>query len=141
MMLKKQGRTSGMPAGIIAGLIIALLITMLLAGVTAILIAGEKIGEDKALYGSAASLLLGAALGGFCAARVIGEKKMIVSLIHGAVYYVIMLCVTAVFFEGRYENIWITGLLILGASISVGLLGKQSKKVTYKTHPKRIKMH
>jgi hypothetical protein len=64
MMLKKRGRTSGIPAGIFAGLITAMFITMLLAAVTAVLIAGEKIGEDKALFGSAASLLLGAAFGG-----------------------------------------------------------------------------
>ena len=134
MMLKKRGRTSGIPAGIFAGLITALLITILLAAVTAVLIAGEKIGEDKALFGSAASLLLGAAFGGICAANVAGERKMIICLIHGAVYYVTLLCVTAVFFEGRYENIWITGLLVLGASISVGLLVMRGRKRTYKPH-------
>ena len=134
MMLKKRGRTPGIPAGIFAGLITALLITILLAAVTAVLIAGEKIGEDKALFGSAASLLLSAALGGICAANVAGERKMIVCLIHGAVYYVTLLCMTAMFFEGRYENIWITGLLVLGASISVGLLGIQGRKRSYKPH-------
>jgi putative membrane protein (TIGR04086 family) len=134
MMLKKRGRTSGIPAGIFAGVITALLITILLAAVTAVLIAGEKIGEDKALFGSAASLLLGAAFGGICAANVAGERKMIICLIHGAVYYVTLLCVTAVFFEGRYENIWITGLLVLGASISVGLLVMRGRKRTYKPH-------
>jgi putative membrane protein (TIGR04086 family) len=134
MMLKKRGRTSGIPAGIFAGLITALLITILLAAVTAVLIAGEKIGEDKALFGSAASLLLGAAFGGICAANVAGDRKMIVCLIHGAVYYVTLLCMTAMFFEGRYENIWITGLLILGASISVGLLDMRGRKRTFKPY-------
>ena len=133
MMLKKRGRTSGIPAGIFAGLITAMFITMLLAAVTAVLIAGEKIGEDKALFGSAASLLLGAAFGGICAANVAGERKMIVCLIHGAAYYVTLLCMTAMFFEGRYENIWITGLLILGASVS-GLLGMRGRKRPYKPH-------
>jgi putative membrane protein (TIGR04086 family) len=134
MMLKKRGRTSGIPAGIFAGVITALLITILLAAVTAVLIAGEKIGEDKALFGSAASLLLGAAFGGICAANVAGDRKMIVCLIHGAVYYVTLLCMTAMFFEGRYENIWITGLLILGASISVGLLDMRGRKRTFKPY-------
>lgn len=134
MMLKKRGRTSGIPAGIFAGLITALLITILLAAVTAVLIAGEKIGEDKALFSSAASLLLSAAFGGICAANVAGERKMIVCLIHGAVYYVTLLCVTAMFFEGRYENIWITGLLVLGASVSVGLLVMRGRKRTFKPH-------
>jgi putative membrane protein (TIGR04086 family) len=134
MMLKKRGRTSGIPAGIFAGLITALLNTILLAAVTAVLIAGEKIGEDKALLGSAASLLLGAAFGGICAANVAGERKMVVCLIYGAVYYVTLLCMTAMFFEGRYENIWITGLLVLGASISVGLLVMRGRKRTYKPH-------
>lgn len=134
MMLKKRGSTSGIPAGIFAGLITALLITILLTAVTAVLIAGEKVGEDKALLGSAASLLLSAALGGICAANVAGERKMIVCLIHGAAYYVTLLCVTAMFFEGRYENILTTGLLILGASVSVGLLGMRGRKRTFKPH-------
>ena len=98
------------------------MITLLLAAITAGLIAGGKIGEDKAIYGSVVSLLLGAAAGAICAANVAGEKKVIVCLINGAAYFLSCLCMTAIFFNGTYENIWITGLMIIGTSISIGLL-------------------
>ena len=140
MMRNKKGDISGISAGIGVGLLAGTIITIFGAVITAAMIAGEKVGEAQAVYGAAMSLLLGTFVGGLCASSVAGEKKMIVCLVNGAVNFVMWLCVTALFFEGAYENIWITMLLILGTSTAAGLMAARGTKSAFKGKKHSIKI-
>ena len=140
MMRNKKVDISGIYAGIGVGQLVGTIIAIFGAVITAAVIAGEKIGEEQAVYGAAMSLLLGSFVGGLCASSVVGEKRMIVCLLNGAVYFVMWLCVTALFFEGTYENIWVTMLLILGTSGAAGLLATKGTKSTFKGKKHRVKI-
>lgn len=140
MMRGKRKSFSGIPAGIGIGLLTGMIVTILTAIATAVLIAGERLGEDQAMYGAAAALLLGVFFGGLVAASVAGEKRMIVCLCYGAAFSVVLLSITALFFEGFYENIWATGLLILGTSAAAALVGLRKNSASFGSRKKRIRI-
>lgn len=108
---------------VLGGLLIALAVTVGVAVITAVLVAGEKIEMEQAGYASGLALLLGAFFGALSAAGRAGQKRMIVCLVLGTAYLVVLLCVTALFFDAKYAGVGVSALLILGASGTAGLLG------------------
>lgn len=139
-MRKKNMKIAGIPAGIGLGSLVGLLLSVLGAAATAALVAGEKMAEQQIPYGTAAVLLLGAFGGAFLASAIAGEKRMIVCIGCGIVFYVVLLCVTALFFDGTYENIWETALLVLGSSAAAGLVGMRKNSTSYKRRNRRIRI-
>ena len=138
--MKGKKGISGIPAGIGIGVAVASLITALGAVSTAMLIAGEQLGEQQAVYGAAASLLIGSFTGALLASNMAGEKRMITSVGFGAAFFAILLCVTALFFEGMYENIWLTALLVIGCSAAAGLVGLRKKSTSFRGRRYRVKI-
>lgn len=130
MVWKKQGgiMPAKMPSAIGMGLAISLGVTIATAGVVAFLIAGEKISENAAGYGAAVALLLGAVLGALAAAWRCGERRMVMCLISGGVYFLSLLCCTALFFDGMYQGVGTTALMVFGGSIAAGLMGMKGKR-------------
>jgi putative membrane protein (TIGR04086 family) len=140
IMMRKKNGIAGIPAGIGIGSLVSIMITLIGAAVTAVLITGERIGEQQIVYGSAAALLLGAFIGGLLASSIAGEKRMIVSIGCGIVFFVLLLCVTALVFDGFFENIWTTALLIIGTSAAAGLVGLRRKPTSRTFKKRRVKI-
>ena len=138
--MKGKKGISGIPAAIGLGAVVYGLITILGAVVTAILITGENIGEQNAVYGAAFSLMIGSFAGALIASWIAGEKRMIVSISSGTVFLALLLCVTALFFEGMYENIWLTALLVMGCSAAAGLVGLRKKSTSFRGRKYRVKI-
>ena len=65
---------------------------------------------------------------------------MIVSISSGTVFLALLLCVTALFFEGMYENIWLTALLVMGCSAAAGLVGLRKKSTSFRGRKYRVKI-
>jgi len=65
-------------------------------------------------------LILGAFTGSKVSYIKIKRQKIVVSLLSGAVLYMILLSITALFFGGQYSGVGETGLLILcGSTLSI----------------------
>lgn len=123
MAVKSKHAGTGLAFGVGAGAILSLLMTLIGAAAVTFLIAAERIGEDQLGYGAGAAIFIGALVGALTAVAMAGEKRLIVCGLHAAVYFVILLCCTAMFFDGRYDGIGVTAMLILGANGAVWLLG------------------
>lgn len=123
MNRKPSGRALSMPAGLLFGAIISLGLTILSAVVLAKLVASEVMAEANIGYGVMAMLLVASFIGSLCAHARIKRQRLLVCGLSGVIYFLILLSITALFFGGQYEAVGVTGLLVLGGSLTAGLLG------------------
>ena len=129
-----QVKAGIMPKGIGIGWGTSIAITILGAAVSSWLLVCEKIGESNLGYVIAILLLVSSAVGALVASSVIRQKRILVCLISGSMYFLSMLGINALFFQGVYSGVGESALLILGGSFSVALLGLNNGK-----KPKRKK--
>ena len=129
-----QVKAGIMPKGIGIGWGTSIAITILGAAVSSWLLVSEKIGESNLGYVIAILLLVSSAVGALVASSVIRQKRILVCLISGSMYFLSMLGINALFFQGVYSGVGESALLILAGSFSVALLGLNNGK-----KPKRKK--
>lgn len=125
----RTGRASSIPCGLMSGALISVMITGIMTGILAILISKDDVQWELVGYGILVMVMLSSFMGAIVAYRKIRRQRLIVSLMSGAVYYGILLSITALFFGGKYEAVGVTGLLILGGSTCAGIVGKGGGEV------------
>lgn len=117
-MRKKPGiRKVSMPAGIGIGVGVSIIVSVLASAILAWLVSSEKIGEEALGTGSIIALILSATAGSLAANLCIGEKKLIVTGLTAATYFVILLAITALIFDGQYQNIGVTAISIFAGGM------------------------
>lgn len=126
MAIKRKKSSSGtsVAVGVVAGVITG--VTVMLAGalLLAYLIANETMGVEGIEIGSLIVVALSAAAGSWLAQMLVKQKKLIVCGITALAYYLILLSVTAVFFDGVFGAMGITALMILlGAGLTILPIG------------------
>lgn len=125
---KPTGRATSIPGGLLFGAAISLGITLLAAAVLAKLVASEILEEKNIGYGVMLMLLIGAYTGALGAYGKVKRQRLKVCLLSGVVYFGILLSITALFFGGQYEAVGVTAILVLGGSMTAGLLGLRQNR-------------
>lgn len=126
---KVTGNAASVPAGLAMGALMSLAITVAGAGILAKLLDMEKMIWENIGYGIMILLILSSFFGGLTAYKRIKRQRLLVCMASGAVYYGLLLSITALFFGGQYEAVGVTALLVLGGSLAAGMLGlRQGKK-------------
>lgn len=120
---KPTGRAMSMPAGLVFGAFISLGVTLLTAAVLAKLVDMERLAWENIGYGIMVLLLLASFSGAMAAYAKIKRQRLLVCAISGAVYFGILLSITALFFGGQFDSVGVTAALVLAGSIAAGLLG------------------
>lgn len=134
---KPTGTASSIPAGLAWGGVTALGVTLLGALVTAKLIDSGAMEWSQSGYGVMVILILASWLGALTAAGRVKRRRLMICMGTGAVYLLLLLAMTALFFGGRYSGVGETGLLILcGSLLGVftqmkGKTGKKRKKTRF----------
>ena len=130
MVLKHRpgSRALSMPAGLAVGTAISIGTTILLAAVLAKLIVMQLIEETRIGYGVLCILLISSYAGAWTAFSKIKRQRMLVCLLAGIVYLAVLLAATALLFGGQFEAVGVTALLVLGGSVTAGLLGAREKR-------------
>ena len=132
---KPTGTASGIPGGLAWGTLASLAMTLAGAGITAKLIDGEILSWDDSGYAVLVILLLSAWLGAIAAAGRIKRQRLLVCIAAGAVYFGMLLLITALFFGGQYSGVGETALLIFcGSMLGVftgyrGKTGRNRRKI------------
>ena len=124
-MLKKKsqaGAGRSIPAGLGIGILVSIAITILSAAAIAWLVASEKIGEGSMDFLSGVIHVAAAALGAWIASALTKKMRLQVCLLTGLGYYLALLGVTALLFEGQYSGMGVTALLIAVGCVSIALL-------------------
>ena len=130
---KHMMKGSAMPVIVGVGLIVGWIITIVLTLAMATIISS---GNDKEyLIGTSSiiAVILSSVVSAILVSKRTEHNKMIFALISGIVYFISLLCVNALFYDGTFTGVGYYALLILGASISVGLIcsRKPNRKTGY----------
>lgn len=130
---KPTGKAVSIPAGVGIGTLAALGWTLLCAAVLAKLMEMEILPENAVGYGAMMILLSGSFLGSLLAVQKVKSRRLQVSMLTAAGFYLSLLAMTALFFGGQYTGMGVTGLLVFGGSGTSVLMGMGSGK---RKHPR-----
>lgn len=136
---KVQGLALSMPSGLALGVVISLILTLVSSTLISYMVLSERMAEGAIGYGVMVSVLLSSGCGALAASLRIKRRRLVVCMASGTCYYLMLLCITALFFGGQYQGMGVTALLVLAGSGSAALLGnkgegKSSKKLKKRRH-------
>lgn len=129
-MIIRQKPTRSMasiPAGLAIGTGISLGITVTAAMVIAWLLNAGKLLWEQTGYAIVLVLLLASFIGAKCAVGKMKRQRFLICLLSSIVFWGCLLIITALFFGCQYEAVLVTGSVIIGGSLSAGLLSGESR--------------
>ena len=121
MRIKKKlpGGSVGIPGGLAIGVGLSIVITLSGAAIVAALLASEKVGEGATNSLSMIIQMLASIAGAWCSYGIAKKMRLQICLLSGVCYFLILLGMTALLFEGQYTGVWLSGLIILMGSAVV----------------------
>lgn len=137
-MKRNQSKATSVPITIGVGLLLSLIITVLAAVLIAMMVISERMEPGHIYFGSAATLLLASFIGALYVVLMMGEKKLLFSMVTGVAYFLVQICVSMLFFDGMIANVWQALILVIGGSFSAGIIKMNSKKNSYRKWKKHL---
>lgn len=137
--LKNSGRAASIPMGMLTAAAVSIILTVLISTIGAILISKEVLAQEGIGIWSMLTLVTGTLAGGITAAGRIKRRRLQMSLIHGGIYYLILLSMTVLFFGGEYSGmgtvfITVTVSALVAGVLSSGGWGKRKSGIRKKSH-------
>lgn len=123
---KTTGRAMSIPAGLAVGAAVSAGLTVLFTALLAKLLDMETLAWENIGYGIMIMLLLASFFGAIVSYAKVKRQRMLVCAASGAIYFAFLLSITALFFGGQFEAVGVTAMLVMGGSITAGLLGLRS---------------
>ncbi len=127
---KMSGRGVSIPGGIAIGVVTSVAAMLIGALVMAYLVTGETVPIDGIGFGASCILVVATALGAWIATTLTKQKKLLVCGLTAIVFYLVLLSVTAIFFDGMFSGMGITALMTVigaGAALLPGMRKKSGK--------------
>ena len=122
-----NGRAASVPAGLIGAAGFSIAVTLAVSALGAYLVSKEWIGVQQIGIWAMATLILSSVIGGLTAAERIKRLRFQMALMHGLIYYLMLLCLTLLLFGGKYTGMGTTFALIGIGSLIGGVLSKREK--------------
>jgi len=116
------GKAASMPGGLTLGAGVSVAVTLMLSAVIAKLVQAETLRQDQIGYAVMVLLLTASCLGAAIAQGRVKHQRVLVCMLTGLIYFLILICITALFFGGQYTGFGVTGLLILGGAGTAALM-------------------
>lgn len=118
----QNGRAVSMTQGLMTGLAVSFTITLAATTILAKVIDKEILPWQNIGYAIIPILLLGSFAGAYTACQKIKRQKLGVSMLSGALYWIGLMAITALFYGGKYESVAVTAALIMAGCFSAFLL-------------------
>ena len=115
---KPSGTAKSMPVGLAMGWITQMLVTVLACVLPAMLILNGRAGWEAMGYGVMVILLLSAYLG-------------------AAIYLVTLVAIVVLFFDGRFDAVWVPALLVAGGAAAAALVHCRKKEAKSRRRKRR----
>ena len=112
-MFKNKKPIIGIPGGLALGLLVSMLVTLAGTGMMALLVTKGTAGEGSSAFFAASIQLLSAAIGAFTTAQCVKKMRLQVCLLSGGIYYLALLGITALCFDGEYASMGLPALMVL----------------------------
>lgn len=127
-MKAKHGKAVSIPSGLGYSLLINAFITMMGVIILSVMLDRNRITWENVGYWIMVTLFAASFCGGRIAITTIKTQKYLISLMSGLLYWVFLLCITALFFGGQFSSVPETVLLILSGTLSAALLYSPRRK-------------
>ena len=129
---KVTGRATSIPVGLAAGLGMSVGFSTLVIAIAAYLISEAYLPMDSIGYCAIITLLGSSYLGAKVATGKIKRLRIQMSLISGAIYFLLLLVITAIFLKGEYEGVGVTLFVVASGAILSAITGNSDKNRTRK---------
>ena len=124
---KATGKAISMPLGLLIGCGVSMAVTLIASAVLAKLLDSERLAWENVGYGIEIVLVLSSFCGGLAAFHKIKRQRLLVCAVSSILYFCSLLGLTALFFGGQYDSVWLTAILILAGSCGAAVLGLRSE--------------
>ena len=123
-MVKKeqQNREGNLAVSVVIGMGISVAVSLLGAIVITVLTMNEMIADQTIDYCVLALILIASIVGNLVSMLLEKRKLMIISIATSIAFALVLLAITAMFFEGQYHGVAATLLVIIGGGISSMLI-------------------
>lgn len=125
---KVTGKALSVPGGLFLGVGVSMALTLLISVILASLVNSEKLPWERIGYGIMGMVYISALIGALIAGAAVKHQRLLVYLLSGAVYWLTLLSLTALFFGGQYYGLGVTALVVFGGCGTVCLLGMRGEK-------------
>ena len=110
---KLSGKTMGIPGGLAIGTLLSIVITISGAMIIAALLNTEKVGEGSTGFLTMIIHGISSISGAWAAMALVKRLRLQICILTGVCYYLILLGMTALFFDGQYSGLGLTALIVL----------------------------
>lgn len=116
MKMKTEGGNRSMISGMSTGVLASVLTSVILAMLTAIMVINEMLSENMMHYASFIITLASSVIGGLLAGKKIGGKYALATFLTGGVYYLVLMGMGILFFDGLTVGVWtILTAIVIGS--------------------------
>lgn len=133
----KSWKSLSVPAGVSAGILLSLAVTVAGAAVCASLISSERIGQDAMEACSVVTVITASVIGALVTAFTVKRMWLQMCLLFGGCYYLLLLGITALLFNGSYTGLGTTALSVLIGTGMVAAMGAMPKNMNSARRRKR----
>lgn len=120
---KVTGKATSIPAGLATGGAVSIGVTLIMSAIAGWLVYSGRLAEKNIGYCAMAILICSSLLGAAISAKKVKRRKLIVCGASGLIYYTILLVTTALLFDGEYQGMGTTALVVLCGCGTAALLG------------------
>ena len=113
---KTMGAT-GLGKSAAAGSMVSVIVSLLISIVITTMLNAEKMTDIGMGYAVMVMLLLSSYSGAYASCKIRNEQRLISSLLTGAMYFMILAGIAILLFEGRFNAVWESALLIVCGSL------------------------
>ena len=131
MKHKVTEKDRSVPVGLGFGVLTNLAVVLIGAAFGAWLILSGKLALDALQLCALVTLFLAGAAGAWVTTAWIGRQRVLMCLLSGSCCYLLLLGITALVFEGQYDSLGSSALMVLlgcGVIVIMGLLPEKGKK-------------
>lgn len=136
-MNKSRQTNASIWTGVAIGTLVGTVLILSGILIITVLLSKGNLQMDNIGYVVMGITLAAALLGSFTAAMTARSNLLISSLSTGAVLLLLLLAVTAVFFEGQFSGVPVTLVLVMGSSLAAALVSTKLLSTPKTYHKKR----
>lgn len=127
MKFQKESNRMSAVWRMLKGLALAWITALIICAISAVMLASGTLSEEMMTYTALLALLLSALLGSLLAIGKEGTERLLWGSVFGIVYWTSLFCFGILLFEEATSGLAVTGLVIMGGSLTASLLKMPSK--------------
>ncbi len=129
MSYRAKGKTKyfAMPVSLGVSCLIAWVITIVFGAIVTFMVSGERVPLDFVDLAAVIILCVSSFVCAMVAGGMIDQKRMIGCVASGAVYYLSLICINLLFFEGCFQGLLGAALTIMGSCVLAGFIQTRQK--------------